>query len=109
MERFPQMLYRFPAAGPDVVALQDGIYGAKVVGDDAELEVAMADGWHETSPAARAANDAQLATALATTVGAGAAPTRAELEAKATELGIKFDGRTGDKKLGDQIAAALEP
>jgi len=26
-------------------------------------------------------------------------PTRAELEQKATELGIKFDGRTGDKRL----------
>jgi hypothetical protein len=28
-----------------------------------------------------------------------AAPTRAELEQKARELGLKFDGRTSDKKL----------
>ena len=35
-------------------------------------------------------------------------PTRAELEAKATELGLKFDGRTSDKKLTDLIAAELE-
>jgi len=36
-----------------------------------------------------------------------APPTRAELEAKATELGIKFDGRTKDKKLGQLIQDQL--
>jgi len=36
-----------------------------------------------------------------------AAPTRAELEQKATELGIKFDGRTGDKTLLKRIEEAL--
>ena len=36
-----------------------------------------------------------------------AAPTRAELEAKATELGIRFDGRTKDKKLGQLIEDRL--
>ena len=37
-----------------------------------------------------------------------APPTRAELEQKAAELGIKFDGRWGDKRLGEAIAAALK-
>ena len=32
-----------------------------------------------------------------------APPTRAELETKAKELGIRFDGRTRDKKLGQLI------
>jgi hypothetical protein len=36
-----------------------------------------------------------------------AAPTREELEAKATELGIKFDGRTKNKKLGQLIRDRL--
>ena len=36
-----------------------------------------------------------------------APPTRAELEAKAIELGIKFDGRTKDKKLGQLIEDKL--
>ena len=36
-----------------------------------------------------------------------APPTRAELEAKATELGIRFDGRTKDKKLGQLIQDRL--
>jgi hypothetical protein len=37
-----------------------------------------------------------------------AAPTRAELEAKATELNIRFDGRTSDKKLNSLIEAKLK-
>jgi len=36
-----------------------------------------------------------------------ALPTREELEAKATELGIRFDGRTKDKKLGQLIRDRL--
>jgi len=36
-----------------------------------------------------------------------APPTRAELEAKATQLALKFDGRTSDKKLGQLITKKL--
>ena len=36
-----------------------------------------------------------------------APPTRAELETKAVQLGIKFDGRTRDKKLGQLIQEQL--
>ena len=36
-----------------------------------------------------------------------APPTRKEMEAKANELGIKFDGRTSDKKLSSLIETAL--
>ena len=36
-----------------------------------------------------------------------AGPTREELGAKATELGIRFDGRTKDKKLGQLIQDRL--
>jgi hypothetical protein len=35
-------------------------------------------------------------------------PTREELEFKATELGIRFDGRTKNKKLGQLIKEKLE-
>lgn len=34
-------------------------------------------------------------------------PTRAELEAKAKELGLKFDGRTTDAKLSKMIAEVI--
>jgi hypothetical protein len=37
-----------------------------------------------------------------------APPTRAELEAKAAEMGLKFDGRTSDRKLAQAIADALK-
>jgi hypothetical protein len=37
-----------------------------------------------------------------------APPTRPELETKAKELGISFDGRTTDRKLGERIAEALK-
>jgi hypothetical protein len=40
-------------------------------------------------------------------VNEDAPPTREELEAKATELGIRFDGRTKDKKLGQLIQDRL--
>lgn len=40
-------------------------------------------------------------------VNEDAEPTRAELETKATELGIRFDGRTKDKKLGQLIQDRL--
>jgi hypothetical protein len=116
MDRFPQMLYCFPAAGPDIAALQDGAYGTRIVADEAEFDAALAECWCETSPAARAAHEQRQAAAALEAAAASAKPadettppTRAELEAKATELGIKFDGRSSNKKLGDQIAAALEP
>ena len=50
---------------------------------------------------------AQAVEAVDTVPDDDAAPTRAELEAKATELGIRFDGRTRDKKLGQLIQDRL--
>jgi pyridoxine/pyridoxamine 5'-phosphate oxidase len=56
---------------------------------------------------AAAQAEAQAVEAVATVPEDGAPPTRAELEAKATELGIRFDGRTKDKKLGQLIQDRL--
>lgn len=39
---------------------------------------------------------------------ADAAPTRKEIEQQATLLGIKFDGRTTDKRLLDRISAIMK-
>jgi hypothetical protein len=50
---------------------------------------------------------AQAVEVVDTTPEDDAAPTREELEAKATELGIRFDGRTKDKKLGQLIQDRL--
>jgi len=56
---------------------------------------------------AAAQAQAQAVEAVDTVPDDDAAPTRAELEAKATELGIRFDGRTRDKKLGQLIQDRL--
>ena len=63
------------------------------VADELELEAALSAGWFKTVPEA-----------LAQKVDKEPMPTREELELKATELGIKFDGRTTDAKLGKLIA-----
>jgi hypothetical protein len=57
--------------------------------------------------AAAAQAEAQAVEVVETAPEDDAAPTRAELEAKATELGIRFDGRTKDKKLGQLIQDRL--
>jgi hypothetical protein len=56
---------------------------------------------------AAAQAQAQAVEAVDTAPDDDAAPTREELEAKATELGIRFDGRTKDKKLGQLIQDRL--
>jgi hypothetical protein len=56
---------------------------------------------------AAAQAEAQTVEVVDTAPDDDAAPTRAELEAKATELGIRFDGRTKDKKLGQLIQDRL--
>jgi Tfp pilus assembly protein FimV len=58
---------------------------------------------------AQAEAQAKVAAPVESTVPDDSAPvTRAELEAKATELGIPFNGRTSDKKLSGLIATALQ-
>lgn len=90
--------------------------------EDEVVEQARAEGWflttgeavqeHEFISAATAGAMKTEAPEIIEYAGQSPAhdapPTRAELEAKARELGIKFDGRTSEKKLGDQIAAKLK-
>lgn len=104
---FPKMLYRCP--GP--LAHEGGTYATRIVADEAEQAQAQADGWNDGVIAARqayetalVARDAQDLERLRT-----APPTRAEMETKARELEIKFDGRTSDAKLLKLIEAALAP
>ena len=92
MNDYPRMLYRF---GGDV-ELQDGSYATRIVADQAEHEAAA--GWFLTP--AEAKNNQPP--------DDNAPPTRAELQTKADELGIKADGRWSDKRLSDEIAAKLK-
>ncbi|QRF55315.1 hypothetical protein [Variovorax paradoxus] len=98
------MVYKAPGAHE--------LHGVRVdylVVDDTDLEAKLAHGWHLTPAAAQAALDARVAVPAASTDDT-APPTRAELEAKAAELGLTYDKRLGDKRLQalieEKIAAA---
>ena len=106
----PTMLYKCP--GPHEI--HGGHYDYVIVDadEDGALDTAKTDGWHSTTPEAKAANEAKIAAAKDADLKKQAeqddtaAPTREELEQAATTLGILFDGRTKDKKLAELIAAA---
>lgn len=90
---FPVLVFK--DGGPHQRA--GGSYSYLAVEDEQDFNAAIANGWFATLPEAieaKAISDAQ--------------PTRSELEFKATELGVKFDGRTTDRKLGELIAAIIE-
>lgn len=93
---FPTLVYK--DGGPH--QRPGGTFDYKRIVNADEMALALASGWFETlveatQPAEVAAPDDD------------APPTRDELEAKARELGLKFDGRTGDKALLAKIEAAL--
>jgi hypothetical protein len=91
---FPQVLYR------------GLMLETRMVYDVESRDAAIAEGWHDQPWDAL---DAATAPPMPTPAPPpeDAPPTRAELEEKATELGIKFDGRTSDRKLSGDIAAKL--
>lgn len=70
----------------------------------AEFDIAIASGFFATVPEALAGKAVEKPAEKVDE----SAPTRAEIEAKATELGLKFDGRTGDAKLLKLIESALK-
>jgi len=71
----------------------------KLVEDAGAMETALSAGWFATVPEALSGVPVQRTDAQ---------PTRAEMEQKATELGLKFDGRTSEAKLMRLIDEALE-
>ena len=100
------MLYKAP--GP--YEIHGGHFDYIIVDADEEgaIDSAKAAGWFETTPEAKEAYDATKAAEVKLPADNLLPPTRAELEQKANDLGIKFNGKTSDKKLGDLIAATLE-
>lgn len=76
-----------------------------------ELEAKLAAGWHPTLEAAVAAG--KKPTVKTSPIPGekaipddNAPPTRAELEAKANEMGLQFDGRISDSKLRKLVESA---
>jgi hypothetical protein len=100
---FPTMLYR--GQGPH--QRTGGTYAYIGVNDQSAYDEKIKQGWYPTLDAAIAAFDGAEEEPEAAPIDESSPPTRAELEIKARELGIKFDGRTGDKRLALLIEQAL--
>jgi hypothetical protein len=90
-------------------ARQDGSkFDTLLVHNDDERQVALDEGWADDVLQALAPKQKPVVVDEPVSVpDDDAPPTREELEAKAVELGLKFDGRTSDRKLGLMIAEAL--
>lgn len=106
MNEYPLMMYRSGSQ----MKWDGGLWDTLVVIDVAEHESAIADGWMSPAEAYAKANqpEAMQPPQLIESVDEISPPTREELETKAKELGIKFDGRWGDKRLSDAIEQALK-
>jgi hypothetical protein len=102
MTEFPAMVYKVP--GKHVRPY--GTYDFAGVNNTEELEAKLKEGWF--SSLTEAIDTKKVETVVkAVKTDDVAPPTRQELEEKATELGIKFDGRFSDKKIEQLINEAL--
>lgn len=96
---YPALVYRCPGA----FGRPGGTYSYLGVEDSKAEEQALKDGWFKTLPEAIDAYDNKGAISIVKSVPVS---DRKSLEAKAKELGIKFDGRNSDKKLKELIEKA---
>ena len=96
MTDFPTIMYRVP--GPHRKP-RGGTYKTIGAADQAAFDDLISKGWFPSY---------EDAVAGKVVIDEVSAPTRQELESKAGELGISYDGRTSDKKMAERIAKALE-
>jgi hypothetical protein len=99
MNEFPALVYKVPGK----YVRPYGTYDFTGVNDAEELQAKLKEGWFCFLSEAIDFEDKEVAEEEDDT----APPTRQELEEKATELGIKFDGRFSDKKIAQLIDEAL--
>ena len=97
---FPRFVFKDKGPNPR----HGGTFDQILVQDEAEHAAALAAGWFATLPEAIEGPKAEAPDPTDDTRD----PTRAELEAKAKELGIEFSPNIGDKKLAERIQAALD-
>jgi hypothetical protein len=97
----PKLVYKSPG---DQHGPEGKTYSWAGVKTQEELDGKLADGWHLTLGEAIAPKEAPKQPEIPLD---DSAPTRSELEEKAGQLGLKFDGRTSDSKLGQRIIDAL--
>lgn len=103
---FPSLVYK--AEGKYI--RPTGTYDFVEVNSQEELDAKLKEGWFESLPTAiegKTVVPEPVKAVSEPVLDDFAPPTREELEAKATELGIKFDGRYSDKKIAQMIDEAL--
>ena len=81
-----------------------GTYDFEGVNNAEELQAKLKDGWFSSLSEAIDSKETIVEAKESDDI---APTTRQELEEKATELGIKFDGRFSDKKIAQLIEDAL--
>jgi hypothetical protein len=91
---FPGFVYKSPGRMGKV---RKKTYDWCAVQNEQELAEKLAQGWYATRDEAFAPKP--LTPKQPDPIAEDAPPTRAELEQKAREIGLKFDGRTSDRKL----------
>lgn len=99
MNDFPKMMYR--AGGSEQI--HGSNFATHIVNDADEEEAALADGWHLTTPDAKAADKPDEGSTL-TPIGA---PTRDEMKRKATDLGLEFKHNISNAALAELIEHEL--
>lgn len=110
MIQFPAILYKSPGKH----LCRYGTFNFVGVKTQAEFDAKINNGWHPTQAAAFASQEQKIRpptepqSAPIVKDSDESPPTRAELEQKANELGLKFDGRTTDKRLLERIEEALK-
>lgn len=105
MSQFPRMLFK----SGGIHEIHGGFYDYEIVQGDEQFAQFMADGWSISPAEAKRLSEVPVTDVVADPVPSDdVAPTRAELERKATELGIAFDGRTSDAKLSGKIAERMK-
>jgi hypothetical protein len=103
---FPSMVYKVP--GKHV--RPHGTYDFAGVNNAEELQAKLKEGWFSSLSEAielKKVEPVVKEAKVEAKVDDIAPPTRLELEEKATELGIKFDGRFSDKKISQLIDETL--
>lgn len=101
--QFPIHVYKCPGQHP-AKAKGGKTYKIKGVADASEFDAALASGWFASYEEASGLVKKEEVEVVQPD---DSAPTRAELEQKARELNIKFDGRTRDHKLAALIKEAI--
>lgn len=97
---FPMIVYRDKGQHQR----KGGTFSYLQVHTEQQLSAALADGWFRS---VEEAIEGKRRDPAPQELQDNSAPTRAELEQKARQIGLQYDGRIGDRKLAAMISEKL--